>query len=99
MIFNLYFSDVHGAWRTSLANKDHKLCPTYPSELLVPALISDAELEKCASFRSAKRLPAVVWRHKDNGTIFSTHHQKEMQSIIFFCTLTTKDLKTLFFIL
>ena len=45
---------MHGAWRTSLANKDHKLCPTYPSELLVPALISDAELEKCASVTNEK---------------------------------------------
>merc|ERR1712020_409004 len=59
--------DVRGAWRTSLANKEHKLCPTYPPEILVPAFISDAELEKCASFRSAKRLPAVVWRHTENG--------------------------------
>ena len=50
-----------------MANKEHKLCPTYPPEILVPAFISDAELEKCASFRSAKRLPAVVWRHTENG--------------------------------
>ena len=64
-----HFLDVHGAWRTSLANKDHKLCPTYPPEILVPAFISDAELEKCASFRSARRLHAVVWRHTENGKI------------------------------
>ena len=70
--------DVHGAWRTSLANKDHKLCPTYPPEILVPAFISDAELEKCASFRSARRLHAVVWRHTGNGACLARCSQPEV---------------------
>ena len=55
--------DLSGSWRISSLNKDLQFCPTYPPDILIPACISDQVLEKVASFRSAKRIPAVVWRH------------------------------------
>lgn len=39
-----------------------RLCPSYPQQLLVPAWITDKELENVAAFRSWKRFPAVVYR-------------------------------------
>lgn len=39
-----------------------RLCGSYPQEIIVPAWITDKELESVASFRSWKRIPAVVYR-------------------------------------
>ncbi|XP_067014667.2 myotubularin-related protein 3 isoform X2 [Anabrus simplex] len=70
--------DVHCAWRVSNANADHKLCQSYPRQLLVPACISDETLELAARFRSARRVPAVVWRHTGNGAVIARCSQPEV---------------------
>jgi len=70
--------DLQGAWRVSMANQDHKLCPTYPQEILLPASISDSVLEKVAQFRSARRIPAVVWRHTGTGAVLARCSQPEV---------------------
>jgi myotubularin-related protein 3/4 len=70
--------DLQGAWRVSLANTDHKLCPTYPQEILLPASISDSVLEKVAQFRSQRRIPAVVWRNTANGAVLARCSQPEV---------------------
>lgn len=49
-----------------------RLCPSYPQQLLVPAWITDKELENVATFRSWKRIPAVVYRLAKTG--FLPHH-------------------------
>jgi myotubularin-related protein 3/4 len=59
------------AWRISSANKEFKICPSYPPEMLVPKIITDQTLEKVALFRSAKRIPTVVWRHTGNGAVLA----------------------------
>lgn len=41
---------------------------TYPPHFVVPAGVSDQELELCMSFRSKKRVPALTYYHKQNGT-------------------------------
>ena len=61
-----------------MANQEHKLCPTYPSEILVPASISDSVLEKVAQFRSARRIPAIVWRNTANGAVMARCSQPEV---------------------
>ena len=61
--------DLSGSWRISSINKELTFCHTYPAEILVPACISDQTLDKVASFRSAKRVPAVVWRHIHTGKL------------------------------
>ena len=46
----------------ALHHFSHRLCGSYPQEIIVPAWITDKELESVASFRSWKRIPAVVYR-------------------------------------
>lgn len=70
--------DVHGVWRISQANIDYRLCPSYPRLLLVPACISDDTLESVARFRSARRIPAIVWRHMRNGAVIARCSQPEV---------------------
>ena len=65
-------------WRTSTANIHFKLSPSYPTHLLVPTSISDDKLEAVASFRSARRLPAVVWRNRRNGAVLGRCSQPEV---------------------
>lgn len=69
---------LHGAWRISQINKDYRMCPSYPPQLLVPACISDEILETVAKFRSSKRIPAVVWRHVNNGAVIARSSQPEV---------------------
>ncbi|XP_045615007.1 LOW QUALITY PROTEIN: phosphatidylinositol-3,5-bisphosphate 3-phosphatase MTMR3 [Procambarus clarkii] len=69
--------DLGGAWRISLANSDYQLCSTYPRKLVVPASINDNILESVARFRSARRIPAVVWRHA-NGAVIARCSQPEV---------------------
>eukprot|EP00096_Caligus_rogercresseyi_P004038 TRINITY_DN1816_c0_g1_i1.p1 TRINITY_DN1816_c0_g1~~TRINITY_DN1816_c0_g1_i1.p1 ORF type:complete len:765 (-),score=237.99 TRINITY_DN1816_c0_g1_i1:758-3052(-) len=70
--------DLQGAWRISSANKDYKLCATYPEELLIPSCISDAMLEKIAQFRSAQRITAILWRHQSSGAVLARCSQPEV---------------------
>jgi len=70
--------DLSGSWRISSINKELTFCHTYPAEILVPACISDQTLDKVASFRSAKRVPAVVWRHIHTGAVLARCSQPEV---------------------
>lgn len=70
--------NLHGTWRISGANRNYKLCASYPPQLLVPAYISDEVLETVAKFRSSRRIPAVVWRHVGNGAVIARCSQPEV---------------------
>lgn len=70
--------DLQGTWRISQANADLKLCGSYPRLLLVPCCISEATLQNVATFRSSRRIPAVVWRHKGTGAILARCSQPEV---------------------
>uniref|UniRef100_A0A1Q3G322 Lateral signaling target protein 2 homolog n=1 Tax=Culex tarsalis TaxID=7177 RepID=A0A1Q3G322_CULTA len=70
--------DLQGAWRISHANAEFKLCPSYPRLLLVPACIPDDTLQNVASFRSSRRIPAVVWRHERTGAVIARCSQPEV---------------------
>ncbi|KAL2092758.1 hypothetical protein ACEWY4_012556 [Coilia grayii] len=70
--------DTQNAWRVSDINSKHKLCPSYPQQLLVPAWITDKELENVAAFRSWKRIPAVVYRHQSTGAVIARCGQPEV---------------------
>lgn len=54
--------NVQGPWRISDENKDYELCGSYPTHIIVPSNMTKKQLEMVACFRSAKRIPAVVWR-------------------------------------
>ncbi|XP_015125043.1 myotubularin-related protein 3 [Diachasma alloeum] len=70
--------NLHGSWRISQINKDYRMCPSYPPQLLVPACITDETLEAVAKFRSSRRIPAVVWRHVNNGAVIARSSQPEV---------------------
>ncbi|XP_076180922.1 phosphatidylinositol-3,5-bisphosphate 3-phosphatase MTMR4 isoform X2 [Ptiloglossa arizonensis] len=70
--------NLHGTWRISQINQDYRMCPSYPPLLLVPACISDEILEIGAKFRSSRRIPAVVWRHVNNGAVLARSSQPEV---------------------
>lgn len=70
--------NLKSVWRISTINCDYKFCPTYPKELLVPALIADDDLKQVASFRSSRRIPVVVWRHRSNCSVIARCSQPEV---------------------
>ncbi|XP_030623655.1 phosphatidylinositol-3,5-bisphosphate 3-phosphatase MTMR3 isoform X2 [Chanos chanos] len=70
--------DTQNAWRISEINNKYKLCSSYPQLLLVPAWITDKELENVAAFRSWKRIPAVVYRHQSTGAVIARCGQPEV---------------------
>ncbi|XP_072290214.1 myotubularin-related protein 3 isoform X3 [Eucyclogobius newberryi] len=70
--------DTQNAWRISDINSKFRLCPSYPQQLLVPAWITDKELENVAGFRSWKRFPSVVYRHLNTGAVIARCGQPEV---------------------
>uniref|UniRef100_A0A4W3HN88 phosphatidylinositol-3,5-bisphosphate 3-phosphatase n=1 Tax=Callorhinchus milii TaxID=7868 RepID=A0A4W3HN88_CALMI len=70
--------DVQNAWRITNINDKYKLCASYPQQLIVPAWITDKELESVGSFRSWKRIPTVVFRHQGNGAVIARCGQPEV---------------------
>ncbi|KAJ8414746.1 hypothetical protein AAFF_G00022690 [Aldrovandia affinis] len=70
--------DTQNAWRISEINSKYRLCSSYPQLLLVPAWITDKELENVAAFRSWKRFPAVVYRHQSTGAVIARCGQPEV---------------------
>ncbi|KAJ7994091.1 hypothetical protein DPEC_G00262330 [Dallia pectoralis] len=70
--------DTQNAWRITDINNKFRLCSSYPQQLLVPAWITDKELENVAAFRSWKRFPAVVFRHQSTGAVIARCGQPEV---------------------
>ncbi|XP_057213586.1 myotubularin-related protein 3 isoform X1 [Triplophysa rosa] len=70
--------DTQNAWRISEINKNYKMCSSYPQLLLVPAWITDTELDNVGTFRSWKRIPAVVYRHQSTGAVIARCGQPEV---------------------
>uniref|UniRef100_A0A7E4VM41 Phosphatidylinositol-3-phosphatase n=1 Tax=Panagrellus redivivus TaxID=6233 RepID=A0A7E4VM41_PANRE len=54
-------------WRISDANKNFKICESYPEYLIVPTSVSDEQLAELPSGRFMSRFPACVWRHTKSG--------------------------------
>ncbi|XP_056600963.1 myotubularin-related protein 3 isoform X2 [Triplophysa dalaica] len=69
---------THGDWRISNINHNYRLCSSYPQQILVPASVSDQQLENVAAFRSWKRIPAVVYRHQSSGAVIGRCGQPEV---------------------
>uniref|UniRef100_UPI00398F02E7 myotubularin-related protein 3 isoform X1 n=2 Tax=Pristiophorus japonicus TaxID=55135 RepID=UPI00398F02E7 len=70
--------DMQNAWRITNINDKYKLCASYPQQLLVPAWLTDKELESVGNFRSWKRIPSVVYRHQGNGAVIARCGQPEV---------------------
>lgn len=55
-------------WRLSTVNQTFQVCPTYSSVLVVPKVVSDADIIASSQFRDGGRFPVVSYRH-ENGSI------------------------------
>ena len=76
-VSRLHF-DVQGSWRVSEANREYKLCETYPRRLIVPAGITDEHVRVVADYRAGRRIPAAVWRHPRTGAVLARCSQPEV---------------------
>ncbi|WEJ92557.1 phosphatidylinositol-3-phosphatase ymr1 [Yamadazyma tenuis] len=58
-------------WRITNVNEQYKLCPSYPSVIVVPSSISDNVVKHASKFRSKQRIPAIVYKHRlsPNGNV------------------------------
>jgi myotubularin-related protein 1/2 len=57
------------SWMQLLDNADYALFPSYPSTFVVPAELDEEDLRELSVYRSASRVPAVVWRHPHSGAM------------------------------
>ncbi|KAL3687052.1 hypothetical protein R1sor_013361 [Riccia sorocarpa] len=62
-------------WRISEVNANYTLCTTYPSRLIVPSSVSDEEITQASVFRGRGRIPALCWRHGENGAVLARSAQ------------------------
>ena len=42
-------------------------CPTYPSLVIVPDMLTESEIDKCIDFRANGRLPVLSYIYRENG--------------------------------
>ena len=64
-------------------NVDWSLCPTYPPQIVVPADITQKELEECAKSRTKGRIPILSYYSKHTGaTLWRSSQPKEGFGII-----------------
>ena len=56
-------------------NSNFQFCPTYPKKIIVPNM-SKQDLEKCAYFRTKKRIPTLTYKHKNGFCIWRSSQTK-----------------------
>ena len=54
-------------WVTCSLNLEYRICPTYPSTMMVPATATSALVAGSAKFRSKGRLPVLSYFHATTG--------------------------------
>ncbi|XP_048851808.1 myotubularin-related protein 7b isoform X1 [Brienomyrus brachyistius] len=54
-------------WQMSTANREYRVCDTYPGELYVPKSATLPVVLGSARFRSRGRLPVLTYYHRDNS--------------------------------
>ncbi|XP_067418989.1 myotubularin-related protein 6 [Emydura macquarii macquarii] len=55
----------NSSWQLSDANRDYKICETYPRELYVPKTASKPVIVGSSKFRSKGRFPVLSYYHRD----------------------------------
>ncbi|XP_076801187.1 myotubularin-related protein 9-like [Clavelina lepadiformis] len=56
-------------WRLSNINITFDVCTSYPSQIIVPASITDQEIRKSAKFRHGGRFPVISYLHQNGRAI------------------------------
>ena len=70
--------DKDNVWRVTEINTKFNVCKSYPKLHIVPAHMTDKEIELVAQFRSMRRFPSVVWRNTKNGAVIARCSQPEV---------------------
>ncbi|CAH0478613.1 unnamed protein product [Peronospora belbahrii] len=56
-------------WMRLYDNSEYTMFPSYPDVFLVPSVLDENDLQELSAYRSASRIPAVVWRHPHTGAL------------------------------
>lgn len=68
--------------RTTDLNEKYSLCSSYPRVLVVPASVTDKEVEAISQFRSEQRLPVLCWgRQTDSASIWRSSQPKVIRGV------------------
>ncbi|KAI9923229.1 hypothetical protein PsorP6_002019 [Peronosclerospora sorghi] len=57
------------SWMRLYDNSDYAMFPSYPETFVVPSVLDEDDLRELSAYRSAGRIPAVVWRHPHTGAL------------------------------
>lgn len=57
------------SWMRLYDNSDYALFPSYPETFVIPSILDEYDLRELSAYRSASRIPAVVWRHPHTGAL------------------------------
>jgi hypothetical protein len=75
-IYNIYrdfarmgidLSSGNSAFRITEINNNYNICPTYPQQFVVPAMMSDSEVTSVAEFRSKGRMPILCYVYRNQA--------------------------------
>jgi hypothetical protein len=68
------------SWRVSKANFKYQLCPSYPSEVIVPDAVTEEILQKVSKYRYLNRFPILCYYHKKSSAPLLLSSQPMMGS-------------------
>ncbi|KAG7395226.1 SET-binding factor 2 [Phytophthora boehmeriae] len=57
------------SWMRLYDNSDYTMFPSYPETFVIPSVLDEDDLRELSAYRSASRIPAVVWRHPHTGAL------------------------------
>lgn len=57
------------SWMRLYDNSDYTMFPSYPEMFVIPSVLDEDDLRELSAYRSASRIPAVVWRHPEKGSL------------------------------
>ncbi|KAK1931975.1 Myotubularin-related protein 2 [Phytophthora citrophthora] len=57
------------SWMRLFDNSDYTMFPSYPDTFVIPSVLDEDDLRELSAYRSASRIPAVVWRHPHTGAL------------------------------
>lgn len=67
--FNKLVTTYSDEWRISYVNQDFRVCPSYPSAVVVPKSIDDETIVIAATFREGGRFPVLSYRHETGSVL------------------------------
>jgi hypothetical protein len=50
-------------------NSSYTIFPSYPAGFIIPSTLSEEDLQELSQYRSASRIPVIVWRHPHSRAV------------------------------